>query len=98
MVGIDWYAILYNLLHMLAAYALAFPIGCNRERTAKSAGIHTFPLVAWDRFEIAILLAVANYLTLRLVRRLKSHLEKGLRRLDEGKGITHDKGKECVLE
>lgn len=28
------------------AYALAFPIGWNRERSARSAGIRTFPLVA----------------------------------------------------
>lgn len=30
----------------MIAYALAFPIGWDRERSARSAGIRTFPLVA----------------------------------------------------
>ena len=40
----------FNLLPHLAAlaiaYALAFPIGWNREREERSAGLRTFPLVA----------------------------------------------------
>ena len=31
---------------MAAAYVLAFPIGWNREREERSAGLRTFPLVA----------------------------------------------------
>jgi len=31
---------------MVAAYALALPIGWNREREERSAGLRTFPLVA----------------------------------------------------
>lgn len=40
----------FNLVpHLIAigiAYALAFPIGWNREREERSAGLRTFPLVA----------------------------------------------------
>lgn len=141
MFDLNWHEVLYNLGHMLAAYALAFPIGWDREKTVKSAGVRTFPLVAmgacsymligisvfsesdpqsrviyglitgigfigggailkdqggvtgtataaslwntaaigiavaWGRFEVAILLSVANFLTLRLVRRLKDRLD-----------------------
>jgi putative Mg2+ transporter-C (MgtC) family protein len=37
---------LSNLIAMAAAYALALPIGWERERGDRSAGIRTFPLVA----------------------------------------------------
>ncbi len=137
----NWHEILYNLWHMLLAYALAFPIGWDREKMVKSAGLRTFPLVAmgacsymligiavfqegdpqsrviyglitgigfigggailkeggsvtgtataaslwntaaigiavaWDHFEVAILLSIVNFLTLRVVRRLKERLD-----------------------
>jgi putative Mg2+ transporter-C (MgtC) family protein len=35
-----------NLRDMVIAYALSFPIGWNRERQGRSAGLRTFPLVA----------------------------------------------------
>ena len=38
--------LLPHLLALLIAYALAFPIGWNREREERSAGLRTFPLVA----------------------------------------------------
>ena len=38
--------ILPHLIALLSAYLLAFPIGWNREREARSAGLRTFPLVA----------------------------------------------------
>lgn len=38
--------ILPQLLALAVAYALAFPIGWNREREERSAGLRTFPLVA----------------------------------------------------
>lgn len=137
----NWNEILYNLWHMLLAYALAFPLGWDREKMVKSAGLRTFPLVAmgacsymligisvfqegdpqsrviyglitgigfigggailkergsvtgtataaslwntaaigiavaWDHFEIAILLSIVNFVTLRVVRRLKERLD-----------------------
>jgi putative Mg2+ transporter-C (MgtC) family protein len=38
--------ILPHLVALLAAYLLALPIGWNREREERSAGLRTFPLVA----------------------------------------------------
>jgi putative Mg2+ transporter-C (MgtC) family protein len=43
---IDNFAILPHLLALTIAYGLALPIGWNRERAERSAGIRTFPLVA----------------------------------------------------
>jgi putative Mg2+ transporter-C (MgtC) family protein len=37
---------LSQLVMLLVAYALALPIGWNREREERSAGLRTFPLVA----------------------------------------------------
>ena len=42
----DVFRILPHLAALAGAYALAFPIGWNREREARSAGLRTFPLVA----------------------------------------------------
>ena len=38
--------LLQQLGHLVAAFALAIPIGWERERSTRSAGIRTFPLVA----------------------------------------------------
>ncbi|NNE44887.1 MAG: MgtC/SapB family protein [Gemmatimonadetes bacterium] len=139
--GIDFDLIISHLVHLLVAYALAFPIAWDREARDRSAGLRTFPLVAigscaymlvagevltspeaqarvmagfitgigfigggailknggsvrgtataasiWntgalgtavalDRIEIAIVLAVTNFLTLRYVPRLKSQAQ-----------------------
>ncbi|HTP89975.1 MAG TPA: MgtC/SapB family protein [Bryobacteraceae bacterium] len=35
-----------NLLDIAISYALAFPLGLERERSERTAGIRTFPLVA----------------------------------------------------
>lgn len=35
-----------HLVSLTIAYALAFPIGWNREKAARTAGLRTFPLVA----------------------------------------------------
>jgi putative Mg2+ transporter-C (MgtC) family protein len=35
-----------HLVHLLVAFILALPIGWNRARAERSAGIRTFPLVA----------------------------------------------------
>ena len=42
----DVFRILPHVAALAGAYALAFPIGWNREREARSAGLRTFPLVA----------------------------------------------------
>ena len=38
--------ILQHLLHLSIAYVFAFPIGRDRERNSRSAGLRTLPLVA----------------------------------------------------
>jgi putative Mg2+ transporter-C (MgtC) family protein len=43
---VDSFQILPHTLALAAAYALALPIGWNRERAERSAGLRTFPLVA----------------------------------------------------
>lgn len=42
----DQFQILPHLAALLAAYGLAIPIGWDREKAARSAGLRTFPLVA----------------------------------------------------
>ncbi|HET6565803.1 MAG TPA: MgtC/SapB family protein [Xanthomonadales bacterium] len=46
MLDVDWNTIVYHLVLMGASYLLALPIGWNRERNSRSAGLRTFPLVA----------------------------------------------------
>lgn len=43
---IDWYLVADHMVHLALAYAVALPIAWERERTARSAGLRTFPLVA----------------------------------------------------
>ena len=42
----DRFQIAPHVITLLGAYLLALPIGWNRERQARSAGLRTFPLVA----------------------------------------------------
>ncbi len=42
----DAFRIVPHALALAAAYALAFPIGWDREQAERSAGLRTFPLVA----------------------------------------------------
>lgn len=42
---IDWSVVAGHLVFLGIAYVLALPIGWNRERGARSAGLRTFPLV-----------------------------------------------------
>ena len=44
--SLDQFNLVPHLVALLVAYLLAFPIGWNREREARSAGLRTFPLVA----------------------------------------------------
>ena len=46
LLDIDHFNILPHAIALAIAYALAFPIGWNREREERSAGLRTFPLVA----------------------------------------------------
>ena len=42
----DSFRILPHVIALMVAYVLALPIGWNRERAERSAGLRTFPLVA----------------------------------------------------
>ena len=44
--GANEFNLLPHLVALLSAYLLAIPIGWNREREERSAGLRTFPLVA----------------------------------------------------
>ena len=44
--GADRFDVLPHLVALTIAYVLALPLGWNREREERSAGIRTFPLVA----------------------------------------------------
>lgn len=46
LIDMDSFNILPHLVSLTIAYILAFPIGWNREREERSAGLRTFPLVA----------------------------------------------------
>lgn len=43
---LDWQVVLVHVRDLLFAYILALPIGWDRERSERSAGLRTFPLVA----------------------------------------------------
>ena len=45
-IAVDWGQIGANLLSVGIAYVLAMPIGWEREKNARTAGLRTFPLVA----------------------------------------------------
>jgi putative Mg2+ transporter-C (MgtC) family protein len=46
MLPLAWPSMLSDVLHLVIAYLLALPIGWNREREHRSAGLRTFPIVA----------------------------------------------------
>lgn len=142
LVSFEWPTVLAHFVQMTVAYALALPIGWDREEHERSAGLRTFPLVAvgacgymlvginvfddpnamsrvlygiitglgfigggailktgdgvtgtataaciwntgavgiavaWQRYDIAIVLAAISFLTLRLVTRIKKAVHK----------------------
>lgn len=43
---LDWQVVLLHVRDLLFAYILALPIGWDRERSERTAGLRTFPLVA----------------------------------------------------
>lgn len=46
MSSMNLWEVLTHVINLVVAYVLALPIGWNREREERSAGIRTFPLVA----------------------------------------------------
>lgn len=45
-IDLDWTQIVSNLIQLGVAYLLALPIAFDREKSAKTAGLRTFPIVA----------------------------------------------------
>ena len=45
-IAIDWLRVFDHLWHLIIAYALAIPIGFDREQSEREFGLRTFPLVA----------------------------------------------------
>jgi putative Mg2+ transporter-C (MgtC) family protein len=45
-INIDWWQVLDHLWHLIFAFALAIPIGLDREQSRRHFGLRTFPLVA----------------------------------------------------
>ncbi|MFP4052730.1 MAG: MgtC/SapB family protein [Phycisphaerae bacterium] len=43
---INWWEVWDSIYHLAIAFVLAIPLGLDREKTARSAGLRTFPLVA----------------------------------------------------
>ena len=52
--ALSWSEILQDLGKLVFAYLLAVPIGLNREREERSAGVRTFPIVALASCGVAI--------------------------------------------
>ena len=46
LLDLDWEVIGFNLSHLGIAYLLSLPVGFDRERSGRGAGLRTFPLVA----------------------------------------------------
>ena len=51
---LSWSEILQDLAKLVFAFLLAVPIGLNREREERSAGVRTFPIVALASCGVAI--------------------------------------------
>ena len=45
-VDIDWTKVLFHLAYLAISYALALPIGVNRQASSRHFGLRTFPLVS----------------------------------------------------
>ena len=43
---LNWQLIGFHILHLLAAFVLALPLGWDREKSDRNFGLRTFPLVA----------------------------------------------------
>ncbi len=46
MTELNWQLIGFHILHLLAAFVLALPLGWDREKSDRNFGLRTFPLVA----------------------------------------------------
>ena len=80
-----------ELFQLALAYVLAFPIGWNREREDRSAGLRTFPIVAVAACAFTLLGASMPGATNDSNSRLLQGLITGIGFIGGG-AILHDKG------
>lgn len=85
-------SILSHLVHLSIAYAMALPIGWNREREAHAAGIRTFPIVAVASCGLVMMGAALPGVTADSQSRLVQGLVTGIGFVGAG-AILKDRGK-----
>ena len=91
MVTPTWQSATSQLVQMSIAYLLALPIGWNREREDRSAGLRTFPIVAVAACGFAILGTSTAGATSDTYSRILQGLITGIGFIGGGV-ILHDKG------
>jgi putative Mg2+ transporter-C (MgtC) family protein len=91
MVTPAWQSASSQLMNMSIAYLLALPIGWNREREDRSAGLRTFPIVAVAACGFAILGTSTPGATSDTYSRILQGLITGIGFIGGGV-ILHDRG------
>jgi putative Mg2+ transporter-C (MgtC) family protein len=91
MLPLAWPSVLSDMLHLSIAYLLALPIGWNREREHRSAGLRTFPIVAVAACGFTMLGTSISGATPDGYSRLLQGLITGIGFIGGG-AILHDKG------
>lgn len=74
----DWSLFLADFGRLLAAFALALPIGWERQRASRSAGLRTFPLVAAASCAYALIVRTFDGATAETQSRLLQGLITGI--------------------
>lgn len=83
--------VLSHLVHLSIAYAMALPIGWNREQEAHTAGIRTFPIVAVASCGLVMMGAALPGVTADSQSRLLQGLVTGIGFVGAG-AILKDRG------
>ena len=91
MATVTWQSAAFQMFQLGLAYLLALPIGWNREREDRSAGLRTFPIVAVAACGFAILGTSTPGATSDSYSRILQGLITGIGFIGGGV-ILHDKG------
>jgi putative Mg2+ transporter-C (MgtC) family protein len=91
MLPLAWPSVLSDVLRLGIAYVLALPIGWNREREHRSAGLRTFPIVAVAACGFIMLGTSMPGATYDSYSRMLQGLITGIGFIGGG-AILHDKG------
>src|ERR1700719_3826701 len=91
MLPLTWQAVRSDLLRLGIAYLLALPIGWDREREDRSAGLRTFPIVAVAACGFTMLGTSMPGATYDSYSRILQGLITGIGFIGGG-AILHDKG------